>query len=137
MPERRSRGEVKPMADLPGPRALEIREPQVRWLNTAPLLGKTLQLASWARLFSFGDGRKHPALRLTETMKEQRSIGDGFLDELLEQKQLGTIDDGINALLESLQWGERLKRISEENDRCVAALAHGHVLQRPSTSGFH
>src|ERR1035438_8580601 len=69
-------------------------------------------------------------LGLAETMQEQRIIGDGFLNQLLEQKQLRTVDDRINALLERLEGCKGLKGVSQKDDGRLAALVHRHSLQR-------
>ena len=57
-------------------------------------------------------------------------VGDGLFDELLEQEQLGAVDDGMDALLEGLHGREGLERVAEQDDGGVAALVHGHGLQR-------
>jgi len=62
-------------------------------------------------------------------VKEEGIIGDGFFDQLLEEEQLGTIDDRVDALLKSLHRGKRLERIAKENDCGCAALTHGHALE--------
>jgi len=69
-------------------------------------------------------------------MQEQRVIGYGFFDELFEKEKLGAVDDSVDALLEGLHRREGLKRIAEENDCCMAALAHWHVLNRLQSEIF-
>src|ERR1019366_1632468 len=69
-------------------------------------------------------------LGLAETMQEQRIIGDGFLNQLLEQKELGTVDDRMNALLEGLEGCKGLEGISQEDNGRLSALVHRHSLQR-------
>src|ERR1035437_2874372 len=65
-----------------------------------------------------------PVLGFAEAGEEDGGVGNGLFDELLEQEQFGTVDDGMNALLKGLQRRKRLKRVTEKNDCCVAALAH-------------
>ena len=61
----------------------------------------------------------------SEAVLEKRIVGDGLLKELLEQKQFGTVDDRVDTLVEGLHRRERLKRITEENNRGVPALPGG------------
>ena len=63
-------------------------------------------------------------------MQEQGVVSDCLLDELFEQKQLGTADNRVDALLEGLKWRKRLEGITEEDYRGVTALVHWHDLQR-------
>ena len=69
----------------------------------------TATLAVWSQSLFFVTGRWQPVLRLAETAEKQRVIRNGFFDELFEQKQLGSVDDGMNALLEGLQRRKCLK----------------------------
>ena len=64
-----------------------------------------------------------------EAMEEHGVVGDCLLDELFEQEQLGTVDNRMDAMLEGLKRGKRLKGIAEEDYRGVAAMVHGHGLQ--------
>src|SRR5947208_2876380 len=63
-------------------------------------------------------------------MLEQSIVGDGLFDELLEEKQFRTVNDGVDALLKGLHGREGLEGVTEQNNGRVAALGHGHVLQR-------
>jgi len=76
------------------------------------------------------DARIGPGLGFAEAVQEQGVVGDGLLDELLEQEQFGTADDGMNAVLKGLERRKGLERVAEENDCGVPALTHRHVLER-------
>src|SRR6266545_724243 len=69
-------------------------------------------------------------LGFAEAVQEKRVVRDGFFNQLLEQEQLGTVDDGVHALLKSLHRCEGLERIAKQNDRRMAPLVHGHGLKR-------
>src|SRR5438876_5376921 len=56
-----------------------------------------------------------PGLGLAIAGQEKVIIGDGFFDELLQQKQFRTVDHRVNALLEGLHRREGLKRVTEQN----------------------
>ena len=62
-------------------------------------------------------------------MQKEIIVGHGFFDQLAQQKQFRGIDDSVDALLIRLLGGERLEGGAEQDDRGVAALVHGHVLQ--------
>lgn len=74
-------------------------------------------------------GEINAVLDFAEAVKEKRVVGDGFFEELLEQKHFGTVDDGVDAVLESFHRHERLKRIAQQNYGRVTALAGRHGLQ--------
>ena len=97
MSDRRSRREVKPAVRSRS--EFERVADRVEWGSAG---GTTLTGARNARSLFLSDGGSQAVLRLAETGKEERVISDGFLDELFEQKQLGSIDDGMYAMLESL-----------------------------------
>src|SRR5579872_6873940 len=55
-------------------------------------------------------------------MEKQGIVGDRLFDELFKKEQLGTVDNGVHALLKSLHGGKGLKRIAEQNDCGTPAL---------------
>src|SRR5579863_751644 len=69
-------------------------------------------------------------LGLAIAVQEGVVVGHGFFEELLEQKDFGRADNSIDALLKRLHGGKGLKGGAKENYGGVAALAHGHVLER-------
>ena len=69
-------------------------------------------------------------LAFAETAKEKCIVRNGFLDELLEQEELGAIDDGVNAHLKRLHRRKSLEGAAKENHGRVTALGHGHGLKR-------
>src|ERR1051325_3477425 len=69
-------------------------------------------------------------LGFAEAAEEERIVSNGFLDQLFEQEQLGTVDDRMHALLEGLHRCEGLKGFAKQDDRRVASLVHGHGLER-------
>ena len=69
-------------------------------------------------------------LDFAEAVEKNVIVGDRFFNELPEQEHLGAVDDGVDALFESFHRHKRLKRVAEQEDGGVAALADGHLLQR-------
>ena len=69
-------------------------------------------------------------LNVGEAVQEHRVVGDGFLDQLMNEEQLGAVDDGVYTMLERLHRSEGLERFPDEDDRGVPPLADGHALQR-------
>src|ERR1035437_248518 len=69
-------------------------------------------------------------LDFAKAVQEQVVVGHGLFHQLLEQKHFGTVDDGMNAVLEGFHRRESLKRIAEQNKRGMTALVDGHRLQR-------
>src|SRR5262245_14241955 len=63
-------------------------------------------------------------------VEEDSVVSDCLFDELFEEEELRAVDDGVDALLESLHWCEGLERITEQDHGGVAPLAHGHALER-------
>jgi len=55
----------------------------------------------------------HARLRLAESAQEEGVVRNRFFQELMEQRQLGHVDDRMHALLERLQRMERLQRLSQ------------------------
>src|SRR5580765_8843819 len=47
-------------------------------------------------------------------------VGNGLLDELLNQEQLRTVNDGMNTLLKGLHGSEGLKGIAQKENSGVA-----------------
>src|SRR5208282_3260947 len=70
------------------------------------------------------------SLDVAEAVDKNVVVGNGFFDELLEQEHLGAVDDGVDALFESFHRHKGLKRVAEQDDGGMAALADGHLLQR-------
>lgn len=77
-----------------------------------------------------GRGGVEPGLHVLEAVQEHLVVCDSFFEELFDQEQFGTVDDGVNALLNRLHRCERLKRFANENERRMPTLAHGHALNR-------
>jgi hypothetical protein len=48
-------------------------------------------------------------LDFTEAVEEKVVVGDGFFDELLEQENLGAVDDGVDAVFEGFHRREGLE----------------------------
>src|SRR5581483_5661685 len=68
-------------------------------------------------------------LRFTITVQEEVGIGHRLLDQLPEQKDFGRIDDGVDALLESLHRRKSLEGGAKQDDGGVPAACHRHCLQ--------
>ena len=49
------------------------------------------------------------ALLVQEVMEKKGVVCDRFFNQLLEQEQFGTVDDGVDAVLERLHRGEGLE----------------------------
>jgi hypothetical protein len=69
-------------------------------------------------------------LGIAVTLLEDGVVGHGFFDELLEQEHFRAVDDGMDAVLKGFHGGKRLEFVADEHDGGVAALGHGHFLQR-------
>ncbi|MPN55666.1 hypothetical protein SDC9_203350 [bioreactor metagenome] len=52
-------------------------------------------------------------LRIEIAMQKQRIVGNGLFDQLLDQKELRCVDDGVDTLLKCLNRCESLKRITQ------------------------
>src|SRR5689334_8199516 len=63
------------------------------------------------------------------SVQEEVVVGHGLLDELLNQEELGAVNDSMDALLKGLHGSEGLKGIAQKENSGVASLAHGHVLK--------
>jgi hypothetical protein len=48
-------------------------------------------------------------LLVQKVVEEKRVVCDRFFNQLLEQEHFGTVDDGMNAVLERLHGGEGLE----------------------------
>ena len=88
-----------------------------RWHRLTPKAPREFEPRPTLSLSFFADFRSlvprgagiSPVLSLTEAVEEERVISDSFFDELFDEEQLGTVDDGMDALLEGLHGGESLK----------------------------
>jgi len=57
--------------------------------------------------------RMHPRHRLVVGLEEQFVVRNRLLDQLFQEKQLGTVDDRVDALLKRLHRRERLKIVAD------------------------
>jgi hypothetical protein len=53
--------------------------------------------------------RENAGLDLVITVQEHSVVCDGLFDELLDQKQFGGVDDGVDTLPKRLHWRECLE----------------------------
>src|SRR5882724_11818913 len=70
----------------------------------------------------------HALLRLAEGLEEKFVVGNGLLDQLLDQEEFRAIDDGVDALLKGLHRSEGLEGITDQNYGGIAPLGHRHPL---------
>src|SRR3954462_11252256 len=61
-------------------------------------------------------------------MQEKRVVANRFFNQLLQQKELRTVDHSVNTLLECLHGRKGLERVAKEDDSRLASLIHGHLL---------
>ena len=76
-----------------------------------------------------GRGEK-PRLHVFVAVQEHLVVRHRLFDELFYEEQLRAVDDGVNALLKSLQRREGLKTFAKQNHGGMATLVHGHLLER-------
>src|SRR6266699_5579017 len=96
------------------------------WIELEAKSGRAARRLS--RLLAVAGG-KNPGLDFQIAVQKHGIVRHRLLDELLDQEQLGAVDDGVDALLKGLHRREGLERFPEEDDGRMPALTHGHVLE--------